>query len=272
MNINIPEIVALDIETTGLNPQIDRIIEIALLKFKNSQIVEKFVQLVNPEIEKFHSISGIKSEDVKYAPKFKEIVKDIYDFIKGKIILCHNANFDIPFLKKEFERNNYPFPQIEIIDTLLIAKKFFNFESNSLHNLSKIFKIHRYAEHRAEDDARATFEIFKLFCENNIGEGFDMDYIPKFDINQIIKKIYYNLEIYDKIKKAIERREKVTILYASTKNNERKIEVTKREILPLGIIEEKSVKYFRAFCYLREEERTFRFDRIIKIVENIKKV
>jgi DNA polymerase III epsilon subunit family exonuclease len=268
MKIKIPEIVALDTETTGLNPEKDRIIEIALLKFKNFQIEKKFVQLINPETGEFYSISGIKSEDVKDSPKFKDIVGEIYNFMKDEIILCHNANFDIQFLKKEFERSNFPFPEIRIIDTLLIAKKFFNFRSNSLDNLSKNFNIKRIAEHRAEDDARIAFEVFKSFCEN-IEDEYDIDFVQKiiiFDIKQIGNKIYFNREIYGKILKAIERREKLTIIYVSNKNSEMKKEITKRKILPLGIIEENSVKYLRAFCYLRDGERTFRFDRIIEIV------
>jgi len=269
MKINISEIVALDIETTGLNPEVDRIIEIALLKYKNFEIVEKFVQLINPEIEEFYSISGIKSKDVKYAPKFKDVVENVYNFMEGKIILSHNAKFDISFLKEEFKRTNFPFPKIKIIDTLLIAKRFFNFESNSLDNISKNFNIERFVKHRAEDDARVTLEIFKLFCEI-IEDEYQIDLIQKmiFDTDQIINKIYYDLEIYDKILEAIEKREKVIIIYVSNKQseNEMKKEIIKREILPLGVIEENGVKYVKAFCYLRNEERTFRFDRIIKII------
>jgi DNA polymerase III epsilon subunit family exonuclease len=268
MKIDIPEIVALDTETTGLDPEIDRIIEIALLKFRNFEIGEKFVKLINPEIENFYSISGIKSQDVKNAPKFKEVVEEIYNFMEGKIILCHNAKFDISFLKKEFERSNYHFPQIKIIDTLLIAKRFFGFKSNSLNNLSKIFKIQRFAEHRAEDDAKVAFEIFKSLCEN-IENKYEVDFIQEmiFETEQIGNKIFYNFEIYDKILKTIKKRGKLTIIYVSNKNteNEMRKEITKREILPLGIIEENGVKYLRAFCYLRNEERTFRFDRIIKV-------
>jgi len=266
MRINIPEIVALDIETTGLNPEIDRIIEIALLKFKNFEIIEKFVQLINPEIEEFYSISGIKSQDVKFAPKFKDVVENVYNFMEGKIILSHNAKFDISFLKNEFKRSNFLFPEIKIIDTLLIAKRFFYFESNSLDNLSKNLNIKRFAKHRAEDDARATFEIFKSFCEK-IEDKYQVDLIQEmtFDIDQIINRIYYDLEIYDKILESIEKRKKVSIIYVSNKQNGIKREITKREILPLGIIEENGIKYVKAFCYLRNEERTFRFDRIIKI-------
>lgn len=269
MEIKIPEIVALDVETTGLDPKIDRICEIALLKIKEEIIVEKFISLINPEMEnppiKF-PVNEIKYDDVKDAPFFRDVAEKIYNFMKDKIILCHNANFDIPFIKKEFERCRYEFPKIKIIDTYLIAKKFFNFESNSLDYISNFFGIERIWKHRAEDDAKAAFEIFKLFCKEIKKEyNYEIDFVQKiiFDINQINNKITYDETIIEKVLEAIEERKEIVIMYVSNK------EITKRKILPIEVFDEGGVKYLKAFCYYRNEERTFRFDRIVEILENI---
>ncbi|MCS7181158.1 MAG: 3'-5' exonuclease, partial [bacterium] len=165
MKTKIPEIIVLDTETTGLNPEEDRICEIALLRIREGEIVEKFATLINPEIKiptEVSFISKILDDDLKNAPLFCSIVDKVNEIIKGKIILCHNADFDISFLKKEFKRCGIEFPEIKIIDTLLIAKRFFNFKSNSLSYLSHYYKIERTIQHRAEDDAKATFEIFKI--------------------------------------------------------------------------------------------------------------
>ncbi|MCM8817921.1 MAG: exonuclease domain-containing protein [Candidatus Omnitrophica bacterium] len=268
--MKIPELIALDTETTGLDPETDRICEIALLKIRDEKIVEKFTTLINPEIEIPESvslISGIFDEDVKKAPLFKEIVNKINDIINGKIILCHNANFDIPFLKKEFERCKIKFPKIKIIDTYLIAKNFFCFEKNSLSYLSNFFHIKRVSEHRAEDDAKATFEIFKILYEEMEKKYSAEDILQKinFDINKIEDKMNINT----KVAKLIEEGKEVVIIYMSnTIDVKKKSKITERKILPIEIIEENGVKYLKAFCYLRKEERKFRFDRILNIVEN----
>jgi len=168
MKIKISEIVAVDVETTGLDPEKDRICEIALLQIKNWRIVDKFTTLINPEIKippYISSLSGITDTDVKEAPLFKEIVDKIHKIIKGNTLLFHNASFDIGFLKKEFERCGIEFPEVKIIDTYLIAKNFFNFRSNSLSYISRYFKLERVFQHRAEDDAKAAFKIFELFCK-----------------------------------------------------------------------------------------------------------
>ncbi|HOK56067.1 MAG TPA: exonuclease domain-containing protein [bacterium] len=279
MKIKINDLIVLDIETTGLNPDKDRICEVSFLKIKKDNLIENFTTLINPEIkipESVSLISGIKDVDVENAPKFKEIVEKIRNFINGEILLCHNASFDISFLKKEFERVGYQFPEVKIIDTYLIAKNFFSFRKNSLHYLSQFYKLKRISEHRAEDDAKATFEIFKIFCReiekryrpNSLNLLFLFRYQKKFfyrriifDINQIENKIYPDRIILEDILKALSEKKEILIRYMNFKK-----EITERKILPLEIIDENGVKYLKAFCQLKKEERKFRIDRIKKIM------
>lgn len=279
MKIEISDIIAVDVETTGLNPELDRICEISLLKIKNNNLVEKFTSLINPEIkipEKISEITGIKDKDVESAPKFKDITEKIYKFIDGEILLCHNAGFDISFLKKEFERAGFQFPEIKIIDTYLIAKNFFQFKKNSLHALSKLYNLNRMTEHRAEDDAKATFEIFKIFCRElekryrsiSLNLLFLFRYQKNFflkkiifDINQIENKIYSDKVILEKIEKALIEKREILIRYMNIKK-----EITERKIIPLEIVNENGVRYLKGFCQLKKEERKFRIDRIKKIV------
>lgn len=166
MKYKIPQIVAVDIESTGLSPEENRICEIALLKIKDRKIIEKFVSLINPEKEipsYISAINGITNKMVENAPTFKQVALKIYDFIKGEILLFHNANFDFPFIKKELERAGLSFPKTKIIDTYLIAKRYFKFYKNSLHYISHYYRIERKQEHRAEDDAYTAFRIFENF-------------------------------------------------------------------------------------------------------------
>ncbi|MCM8786136.1 MAG: exonuclease domain-containing protein [Candidatus Omnitrophica bacterium] len=279
MKIKIDEIIVLDVETTGLNPEIDRICEISLLKFKNSNLIENFTTFINPESKipsNISKLTGIRDIDVENAPKFEQVAEKIYDFINGKILLCHNASFDISFLKKEFERTKkYNLPEIKIIDTYLIAKKFFNFKKNSLHAISEFYKIEG-TEHRAEDDAKKTFEIFKIFCRElgkiyrsiSLNSLFLFRYQKNFflkriifDINQIENKIYLKKVILEKIEKALNEKREILIKYMNMKK-----EITERKILPIEIINENGVKYLIGFCQLKKEERKFRIDRIEKII------
>ncbi|MCM8772804.1 MAG: exonuclease domain-containing protein [Candidatus Omnitrophica bacterium] len=278
MKFKINEIVALDTETTGLNPENDRICEIALLKIKNGKIVENesFSTLINPERDipkEITFISGIRNEDVYDKKNFKDRIDVIYNLINGKIILCHNSSFDISFLEKEFERCGLDFPEIKIIDTYWIAKRFFRFKKNSLNYLTKYFGIKRNIEHRAEEDAKATFEIFKILCENLYKKrvtnykSFNLLHLYRLFKNNFIKKLTFEFEKkkckVEKIEKALKDGKEIFITYSNKKGD-----ILQRKIKPLEIIEENGVKYLKAFCTLKKEERKFRFDRIFKIREN----
>ncbi len=166
----IPPLIALDVETTGLKPdEGDRIVEIALIKFdEKGKIIDKFISLINPEreipLEVTKFINRIDKNMVEKAPKFKEVAKEIKNFIEGGIVVIHNADFDISFLKKEFQLCEEELPEFGVIDTLYIARKYFNFPSNSLSSLAKNFKIEKES-HRAENDAITAYEIFNHFVK-----------------------------------------------------------------------------------------------------------
>jgi DNA polymerase III epsilon subunit len=157
------EIIVLDVETTGLDPLQDKIVEIALLKISNGIIVEKLVTLLNPGIpipKDAVFIHGITNRMVKNCPFFIDIAQKVFDFINGKILLVHNADFDISFIKKELKLCNMKLPNIKIIDTLTIARNYFNFPSNSLPKIAEYFNIPFPDSHRAEADALMTYKIY----------------------------------------------------------------------------------------------------------------
>lgn len=167
---DIPELVALDIETTGLRPlEGDRIIEIALIRIsKTGSIIEKFVTAVNPEREippEVYPINGITDDMVKTAPRFRDIAGKIIDFISDRTLLIHNADFDIPFLRKEFKTCGIAFPEIKVIDTLAVARNSFFFPKNSLSCIATHYNLNTDGLHRAEADALTTYKIYRKFCE-----------------------------------------------------------------------------------------------------------
>jgi DNA polymerase-3 subunit alpha (Gram-positive type) len=168
------EIVVFDLETTGLSPISDRIIEIGAVKLKNLEVIDTFNILINPNIDipyKITQITGITNEDVKDAQEIGNGMEDFLRFIGDCEVLCaHNANFDYSFL-----RNNMDIPrEFCVIDTLdlsryLIKKR----KSYKLNKLCKDLGIALENHHRASDDALAAARLLIMLIEMLQSKGLD---------------------------------------------------------------------------------------------------
>lgn len=152
-----------DVETTGLNPIYDRIIEIALIKVENLRIVDTYSTLINPELFiPYHitKLTGIRNEDVFTAPKFSDIVLQVRDFLKDAIFVAHNASFDYKFLIHSFLRENLYPPDNPTLCTKLVARRVFpNLESYGLSSLTNFLNIENIKAHSAYGDALATTHL-----------------------------------------------------------------------------------------------------------------
>jgi len=161
--------VVCDLETTGLNPVLDRIIEIALIRIENFKIVDKFSTLINPEVfipPFITQLTGIKNEDVFFAPKFSEIILTIRDFLKDSIFVAHNASFDHKFLLHSFLRENLNPPTNPVLCTKLLARRIVpGLSSYGLKSLTEFFRIHNIQAHRAYGDALATSHLLLKLIE-----------------------------------------------------------------------------------------------------------
>lgn len=158
-------IVFFDLETTGVNVTNDRIVEITLLRIEpNGKETEKTF-LVNPTIpipKESFDIHGIKDEDVKDKPVFKEIAKNVASFIEGADIAGFNSNrFDIPLLAEEFLRAEVDFNirNRKFVDVQVI------FHKMEQRNLAAAYKFYCKKElinaHSSKADTKATYEILK---------------------------------------------------------------------------------------------------------------
>ncbi|MEJ2618448.1 MAG: 3'-5' exonuclease, partial [Ignavibacteriaceae bacterium] len=122
LNIEQAEFCVTDVETTGLSPRSNNIIEIGIVKISNLRIVEKFHSLVNPGRNipyRISNITGITNDEVFNAPFFEDIADKISLFISTGIITGHNISFDKSFLRKEFISCN----QTNINNLTLCTKK-----------------------------------------------------------------------------------------------------------------------------------------------------
>ena len=130
--------VIFDLETTGLDPKSDAIIEIALLKCdENFKILDEYTSLVNPGMpigEDAQAITGITNEDVIKAPYFSDIREKVRDFIGGSVLVAHNADFDTAFLREY----GIDVSSLTVLDTFRLASIVFSDErSMNLSNLTE---------------------------------------------------------------------------------------------------------------------------------------
>jgi len=201
--------VVCDVETTGLSPIYDRIIEIALIRIENLKIVDKFTTLVNPEtfISPFITqLTGIRNEDVFLAPKFSDIALKVREFLQDAIFVAHNASFDYKFILHSFLRENIYPPENPTLCTKLLARRIVSgLQSYGLKSLIEFFKIHNLKAHRAFGDALATTHLFlRLLSEGSMLNLFgDVDSLLSLQFQPIknIVKVNVRETIAEKISK-----------------------------------------------------------------------
>lgn len=192
INLNKP-LAFFDLETTGLNISKDRIIEIAILKIHPDQKQEKYIKRVNPGIPippESTAIHGIKNEDIKDCPLFKDLAEEIKTFIGESDLAGYNSNkFDIPFLLEEFLRLG--------IEIEMEGRKFVDvqtiFHKMEQRTLGAAFRFYCNRElenaHSAEADITATFEILKAQLDRYPDLKNDISYLSEFTQTDKSKKI-----------------------------------------------------------------------------------
>ena len=160
----------IDIESNGAGFRKECIIDIAIFRYDGHKIVDQFISLVNPEsdITPFvQKLTNISPKMVKTAPKFHELAKRVVEITENTTLVGHNIDFDYRMLRQSFQRLCYDF-KINTLDTIPLAKKLIPDEvSYSLSKLVKSLGIPLVNAHRAEGDARATLELFKLLISKD---------------------------------------------------------------------------------------------------------
>lgn len=159
--------IAFDVETTGLNPNFDKIVEIGAVVFENGVPIKAFDSLVNPNVSipsSATSVNHITNEMIEAAPSEEAVYSDLVAFLENAIdaqtLLCaHNARFDMGFLSETLMRLGYN-GKIKYIDTLKLSKRMvYGVENYKQQTLANYFGIVNYQEHRAASDARVCGEI-----------------------------------------------------------------------------------------------------------------
>lgn len=183
--------VVFDIETTGLSPKKDEIIEISALKIYNNQIVDRYTSLVNPgrSIEEFTTkLTGITNEMLEFSLSYKDVLPQFLSFVGDSIVLAHNANFDINFIYDKCLFHLETAFRNDFIDTLSLSRKLFpNKLKHTLQALVSEFGINESVKHRADADCLCAYKLYeyikKYIVENNI------------DLSKLYSRYNYHTEI-----------------------------------------------------------------------------
>lgn len=159
-------LVAVDLETTGLSPLVDKIIEIAAVKITEDGEVSSYHQLINPLIDipeftiQFH---GLRNDDLKMSPTIKKPLKDFWDFVGRHPMIAHNSTFDLGYLIKSSHDFQIEFPPLDIFDSCRYARAVYKNKENSPLNF-KLSTLSQYVgfplqHHVAIEDTYACLKI-----------------------------------------------------------------------------------------------------------------
>ncbi len=159
-----------DLETTGGREATD-ITEIAAMTICGGEVISDFSTLVRPRARipaHIQLLTGITNEMVADAPPIEAVLPSFLEFSRGTILIAHNANFDVGFLKRACAQFDYPWPHYPVLDTLSLARRIIpkaEIGNYKLATLSQFFAVKHSPTHRALDDVAATVEVFHGLCE-----------------------------------------------------------------------------------------------------------
>ena len=170
-------VVCFDLETTGLDSENDRIIEIGACRYEDGQITEVFNTFVDPKMDipsKITEITGITNDMISGAPDEKDAVLQFVDFCGGLPLVAHNASFDMSFIRSACSRYRELQDRVfTSIDTLALSQSLLTeIPKHRLDSLTKYFKLPAFNHHRASDDAVALARIYGKLVDILSDKGF----------------------------------------------------------------------------------------------------
>jgi len=181
--------VSLDLETTGLNPKYDKIIEIGAVKVIDGKTVDNFSSFVNPGRkleERITELTGITEEDVKKGLLPSEIIPKLIEFTEDLPLVGHRILFDYSFVKHEAVNQKLVFEKSGI-DTLKISRVcFLDLPSKRLTAMCEHYGI-EYKAHRALNDAEATAKLYE-YLKRDFSEKYPKLFEPEKLIYSVKKE------------------------------------------------------------------------------------
>ncbi|TWE08828.1 DNA polymerase-3 subunit alpha (Gram-positive type) [Neobacillus bataviensis] len=177
--------VVFDVETTGLSAVYDTIIELAAVKVKDGEIIDRFESFANPH----HRLSattinltGITDDMVQNAPDVGEVIQRFHDWVGDAVLVAHNASFDMGFLNVGYKNIGLEKAKNPVIDTLELGRFLYpEMKNHRLNTLTKKFDIELTQHHRAIYDAEATGYLLLKMLKDALEKG--IEYHDEFNDN-----------------------------------------------------------------------------------------
>lgn len=192
--------VIFDIETTGLSPVLDTIIEIGAVKIKNRKMIDKYSTFVNPKIPipfEIQKLTGISDSDVENARPLDEVLPEFIEFCEDAVMVAHNASFDVGFIKEKSRSLLKREFRHTVVDTVGLSRALLQSLSKfTLDHVAKVLQLPNFNHHRAVDDADACANIFLSLINRlesrDIKTLNQINEIEEFNTNTILKGKSYH--------------------------------------------------------------------------------
>ena len=158
--------VAIDVETTGLSPITNELIEVSAIKYDGNKRIDTFSTLIKPKVRipyYITNITGITNDMVEEAPEVEEVMPELIDFVGDLPIVAHNANFDYKFIQNY---SNNSFTKNKVIDTVPIGRRLYHeLPNHKLGTIAKHIGITEDGFHRAEFDCECCAKIYMEYLK-----------------------------------------------------------------------------------------------------------
>ena len=162
-------LVVFDLETTGLDQNQDRIIEIGAQKIIGGNVVGEYETLIDPQRDfpiEAQKVTGLTPEMLIGKPTIEKVLPDFFNFIDGSILVAHNANFDMGFIKKSASRSGVDLDWPAFC-TLKMARELLpELERKTLDKLAEHYGLSFEARHRSIGDVKVTVSVLEKFLKN----------------------------------------------------------------------------------------------------------
>lgn len=257
-------VVFIDLETTGLSPLIDKIIEFAAIKLTPSGGLTSLSSLINPERPipaETTAIHGITDHDVKDAPVIKDFIPTVLEFFEDLPVVAHNAKFDTGFIIFCLHQLDLDYPDHDIYCSLKMSRASFReMTSHKLSHLCQELDIKLENHHRALDDTQACLEVFakavarlsSVECKEALKESH------LFNLNDFSKNT--QMQLKKNLHSLYERTQKQQLVYIKYRGGTFKNEL--RPVKPMSLLPMPEGNILYAHCFLTNIYKSFALKKI----------
>lgn len=170
--------IVMDLETTGLNPEDDAIVQVGIAKVDQGEIIDEYCQLVNPNTsipEAASRVHGFTDKDVENQPYIFEVIPDILDFMENEIIVSHNAAFDLKFFFQACMRYRFRIPATKYFDSMDLSEVWPGLKNRKLETFLAAAEIVNEKPHDALSDARSLARLMIASMQKKTAAKKDND-------------------------------------------------------------------------------------------------